>query len=60
MMNNTMLQNLGTFGYSVTQASRVHTQAVGDSMTQKAINFLQKFALFDEQWAPKVIAEMND
>ncbi|MCP1446636.1 mannose-6-phosphate isomerase-like protein (cupin superfamily) [Pseudomonas sp. GGS8] len=24
------------------------------------INFADKFALFSEQWAPKVIAEMND
>jgi mannose-6-phosphate isomerase-like protein (cupin superfamily) len=24
------------------------------------INFLRKFQLFDEQWAPKVVAEMND
>lgn len=24
------------------------------------INFAQKYSLFDEQWAPKVIAEMND
>ena len=24
------------------------------------INFAQKYALFAEQWAPKVIAEMND
>jgi hypothetical protein len=29
-------------------------------MTQKAINFQQKFKLLDEQWSPKVIAEMND
>jgi mannose-6-phosphate isomerase-like protein (cupin superfamily) len=26
----------------------------------EAINFRKKFALFDEQWQPKVIAEMND
>ncbi|HUH83602.1 MAG TPA: cupin domain-containing protein [Stellaceae bacterium] len=26
----------------------------------KAINFREKFALFSEQWQPKVIAEMND
>jgi mannose-6-phosphate isomerase-like protein (cupin superfamily) len=26
----------------------------------KAINFSAKFALFSEQWQPKVIAEMND
>ncbi|KNH17221.1 cupin [Pseudomonas syringae] len=25
-----------------------------------AINFAEKLALFSEQWAPKVIAEMND
>ncbi|SEI22366.1 cupin domain-containing protein [Pseudomonas asplenii] len=25
-----------------------------------AINFSEKYALFHEQWAPKVIAEMND
>jgi mannose-6-phosphate isomerase-like protein (cupin superfamily) len=29
-------------------------------MTYKAINFQEKFGLFQEQWAPKVIAEMND
>lgn len=29
-------------------------------MQYQAINFAQKLALFDEQWAPKVIAEMND
>ena len=29
-------------------------------MEYQALNFAQKFALFDEQWAPKVIAEMND
>ncbi|HTC31501.1 MAG TPA: cupin domain-containing protein [Candidatus Acidoferrum sp.] len=28
--------------------------------TSKAINFAEKFALFDEQWQPKVVAEMND
>ncbi|QKZ04665.1 cupin domain-containing protein [Pseudomonas eucalypticola] len=26
----------------------------------KPVNFQEKFALFTEQWAPKVIAEMND
>ena len=26
----------------------------------KSINFGEKLALFDEHWAPKVIAEMND
>jgi mannose-6-phosphate isomerase-like protein (cupin superfamily) len=29
-------------------------------MTYQAINFSQKFGLFDEQWQPKVVAEMND
>jgi mannose-6-phosphate isomerase-like protein (cupin superfamily) len=29
-------------------------------VARKAINFLQKFKLFDERWSPKVIAEMND
>jgi mannose-6-phosphate isomerase-like protein (cupin superfamily) len=29
-------------------------------MTHQAINFKQKFGLFNEQWKPKVIAEMND
>lgn len=29
-------------------------------MQYDAINFLEKFGLFDERWKPKVIAEMND
>jgi hypothetical protein len=29
-------------------------------MNYEAINFGKKFALFDEKWQPKVIAEMND
>jgi len=29
-------------------------------MKYAAINFLKKFVLFNEQWSPKVIAEMND
>ena len=29
-------------------------------MTRKSINFSEKFGLFDAQWAPKVVAEMND
>ena len=29
-------------------------------MGYTAINFTQKLGLFDEQWSPKVIAEMND
>ena len=29
-------------------------------MDYRPINFKQKFSLFSEQWAPKVVAEMND
>ena len=29
-------------------------------MNYKTINFTEKFSLFDQQWKPKVIAEMND
>ena len=29
-------------------------------MEYATINFRQKFGLFDEQWQPKVVAEMND
>ena len=29
-------------------------------MGYKPINFRHKFGLFDEQWRPKVVAEMND
>ena len=29
-------------------------------MDKRAINLMEKFALFTEQWQPKVIAEMND
>jgi mannose-6-phosphate isomerase-like protein (cupin superfamily) len=29
-------------------------------MTHQAINFQAKFALLAEQWAPKVVAEIND
>jgi len=29
-------------------------------MSYRSINFSQKFALFEEQWKPKVVAEMND
>lgn len=29
-------------------------------MDYQAVNFKNKLALFDEQWSPKVIAEMND
>ncbi len=29
-------------------------------MNYKSISFRQKFGLFDEQWTPKVIAEMNN
>ncbi|HEX4068388.1 MAG TPA: cupin domain-containing protein [Acidobacteriaceae bacterium] len=29
-------------------------------MEREAIDLMEKFGLFQEQWAPKVIAEMND
>ena len=29
-------------------------------MTYSSINFDQKFRLFNEQWKPRVVAEMND
>lgn len=29
-------------------------------MEYEALNFEEKFSLFDEQWSPKVIAKMND
>ncbi len=29
-------------------------------MAAQVINILQKFSLFQEQWSPKVIAELND
>ena len=29
-------------------------------MEYRPINFQQKLSLFNEQWAPKVVAEMND
>ena len=29
-------------------------------MRHESINFAHKFALFSEQWQPKVVAEMND
>ena len=29
-------------------------------MSYKAVNLQEKFGLFAEQWAPRVIAEMND
>lgn len=29
-------------------------------MTRRAINFAEKFRLFNEQWQPKIVAEMND
>lgn len=29
-------------------------------MSYEAINFDKKFALFNEQWQPRVVAEMND
>jgi mannose-6-phosphate isomerase-like protein (cupin superfamily) len=33
---------------------------IGGHMQYQAINFGKKLSLFNEQWQPKVIAEMND
>jgi mannose-6-phosphate isomerase-like protein (cupin superfamily) len=41
-------------------ASIAHLMGRTMSSSYKAINFSQKFALFDEQWQPKVIAELNN
>lgn len=30
------------------------------TISYSPVNFAQKYALFHEQWAPKVVAEMND
>ena len=39
------------------QVGAVHKEVV---MKYEALNFEEKLSLFDEQWAPKVIAEMNE
>lgn len=31
-----------------------------NTLTYSPINFAAKYALFNEQWTPKVVAEMND
>ena len=31
-----------------------------NSQIPSPVNFTEKFALFNEQWTPKVIAQMND
>jgi mannose-6-phosphate isomerase-like protein (cupin superfamily) len=41
-------------------AARRHHPLGRTYMSYQAINFAQKFKLFEEQWQPKVIAEMND
>jgi mannose-6-phosphate isomerase-like protein (cupin superfamily) len=32
----------------------------GTHMSYQSVSFARKFQLFDEQWKPKVVAEMND
>jgi len=44
-------------GFTVSRPTRKDTEA---SMEYRSINFAQKFTLFQEQWQPKVIAELND
>src|SRR5215813_5627556 len=41
-------------------AQRRQLQIRKRRMAYQSINFAQKFRLFQEQWQPKVIAEMND
>jgi hypothetical protein len=36
------------------------SSAGGSHVSYKSINLRQKFGLFNEQWQPRVIAEMND
>lgn len=38
----------------------IKLEIVGVKMKQEQINFADKFAKFNEQWSPRVIAEMND
>ena len=33
---------------------------MGETMNYQAINFSEKFKLFNDHWQPKIIAEMND
>ena len=40
--------------------SKHQTPATTSERKIQSINFLEKFSLFNEQWSPKVIAEMND
>ncbi len=48
----------------VMQSAKCEAPSLGlqrrDDMSYESINFKQKFDLFNEQWQPKVIAEMND
>jgi mannose-6-phosphate isomerase-like protein (cupin superfamily) len=43
--------------WSVTGSSRMPSDS---TKRREVINFARKFALFSEQWQPKVIAELND
>lgn len=40
--------------------NRYYEPQKGYLMSDKAINLLDKFKLFDELWSPKVIGDMND
>jgi hypothetical protein len=40
--------------------SRTSALLEGDRVNNKPINLIEKLGLFSEQWAPKVVAEMND
>src|SRR5690554_4835966 len=43
-----------------TGALSVNCNRKGVRMNYQAVNFKNKLGLFNEQWSPKVIAEMND
>lgn len=40
--------------------NRVLIEQRRSCVNYKSINFRKKFGLFDEQWRPKVVAEMNN
>ena len=47
------------FNHDTLSANKL-SAARGNHMKYEALNFEEKLGLFNEQWKPKVIAEMND
>jgi mannose-6-phosphate isomerase-like protein (cupin superfamily) len=39
---------------------QIFSSTLEDEMTVEAINFKQKLALFNDQWSPRIIAQLND